>query len=163
MIYFLNDEIQDELKQNLSKIFAEAMKSTGQEYEKLTCSLEFVDKEVIKSINLNSRNVDSATDVLSFPLLDLKEGEKIEVKKYPFDVEQNGELSLGDIIICEEIAKNQAEEYGHSEMREKCYLFLHGLLHLLGYDHIFEKDKQIMRQKEESILSAVSSSLTRNE
>ena len=107
--------------------------------------------------------MDSPTDVLSFPLLSVKAGETISEKKYPYDVEENGELSLGDIIICEEIAKNQAEEYGHSEMREKCYLFLHGLLHLLGYDHIYEKDKQIMREKEEQILSAVSSSLIRKD
>lgn len=163
MIYFLNDEINMELKENLEKIFEEALKQTSQDYDNLVCSLEFVGKEIIHSINLSSRNVDAPTDVLSFPLLNLKCGEVVDVSKFPFDVDAGGELSLGDIIICEEIAKLQAEEYGHSEMREKCYLFLHGLLHLLGYDHIFEKDKQIMREKEEQVLSAVSTSLVRKD
>lgn len=163
MIYFLNDEIDLNLKENMEKIFLEALKQTSQKCEKLTCSLEFVSKDIIHSINLASRNVDSETDVLSFPLLDIKAGEEINPKKYPYDIDNNGELSLGDIIICEEVANAQAEEYGHSQMREKCYLFLHGLLHLLGYDHIFEKDKQIMREKEESILSAVNSALIRKD
>lgn len=161
MIYILNENIDEKLSENLNKVFEEALRRTNQTYHKLYCSLEFVSKEEIHSINLSARNVDNPTDVLSFPLLDLTIQEEIDPKKFPFDVEQNGELNIGDIIICEEIAKSQAEEYGHSEMREKCYLFLHGLLHLLGYDHIFEKDKKQMREKEEEILSAVSSDLVR--
>lgn len=105
-------------------------------------SLVFADNESIRELNKTYRSKDSATDVLSFPLWDPEE-EEVE------------EILLGDIIISLERAVTQAEEYGHSLEREVTYLMVHGILHLVGYDHLVEEDKKIMREHEEKILKAV--------
>lgn len=119
-----------------------------------TVELLIVSGEEIRQVNTRERNVDSVTDVLSFPLL-----EKIEPftrENYPFDFDEDtGAVSLGSILICDEVALRQAEEYGHSEDRERAYLFLHGLLHLLGYDHMDEETKTQMRAAEELVLGSV--------
>lgn len=119
-----------------------------------TVELLIVSGEEIRQVNARERSVDSVTDVLSFPLL-----EKIEPftrENYPFDFDEDtGAVSLGSILICDEVALRQAEEYGHSEDRERAYLFLHGLLHLLGYDHIDEETKTQMRAAEELVLGSV--------
>lgn len=114
---------------------------------------DFVTAEEIRELNRETRGVDRETDVLSFPALN---GIKPFTKEnYPFDYDaEKGEVNLGNIVICSEVASRQAEEYGHGELRENCYLFVHGLLHLLGYDHIEEKDRALMREKEELILSS---------
>ena len=92
------------------------------------------------------RNIDRETDVLSFPL-----GENGE-----YDVDMfNNALLLGDIVISLEKAFEQAEEYGHSAEREVAFLTVHSMLHLLGYDHIEESDRVIMRDREERILSSM--------
>ncbi len=116
--------------------------------------VDIVTKDEIKEINASERGIDKPTDVLSFPALtEIKEFSK---KNYPFEYDnQRGAVMLGSIIICDEIARAQAEEYGHSYSRELCYLFTHGLLHLLGYDHIEEEDRKIMREKEEQVLTAL--------
>lgn len=107
--------------------------------------------EEIREINEKQRKKDDVTDVLSFPMLD-----KImpfTPENYPYDYDFSaGGVSVGSIVICEERAREQAENYGHGIEREKAYLFLHGFLHLLGYDHIEEKDAKIMREKEELVL-----------
>ena len=113
---------------------------------------DFVTAEEIHALNRETRGVDRETDVLSYPALD---GIKPFTKEnYPYDYNaETGEVELGSIVICGEVASRQAEEYGHGELRENCFLFVHGLLHLLGYDHIEEKDRVLMREKEELILS----------
>lgn len=116
--------------------------------------LETVDEEEIRRFNKAHRGVDKATDVLSFPLLE--EIKPFTPENYPYDYDrESGRVNLGGILICEAFAERQAAEYGHSVQREKAYLFLHGLLHLLGYDHIDEKDKAAMRAAEEQILRSV--------
>lgn len=107
-------------------------------------SLTFVLPEEIKSLNAQYRGVDSVTDVLSFPQFESPEG-------FP----EVGELCLGDVVICAERAEEQAEEYGHSKERELVYLFVHSLLHLLGYDHMEEDEKRVMREKEEHVMEHV--------
>ncbi|WP_423237169.1 rRNA maturation RNase YbeY [Desulfonispora thiosulfatigenes] len=107
-------------------------------------SLLFVDNENIKELNKTYRDKDNKTDVLSFPLWDPEE-----------ELEEDEEFLLGDIVISLETALEQAEEYAHSLSREICYLFVHGLLHLIGYDHLTDEDKNIMRQQEEKILNSV--------
>lgn len=106
-----------------------------------------VNDEIIKEINLEQRNIDSATDVLSFPL-----GENGE-----FDINpETGNKMLGDIVISVEHALRQAELYGHGLEREIAFLTVHSMLHLLGYDHINGGLEQaIMREKEEVILEAL--------
>lgn len=113
--------------------------------------VDFVTKDEIHDLNLRTRGVDRATDVLSYPALD--EIKPFAKENYPFDYdEETGEIGLGSIVICEAVAKEQAKEYGHSVRRENCYLFTHGLMHLMGYDHIEEADRAVMREKEEAVL-----------
>jgi probable rRNA maturation factor len=109
-------------------------------------SLMFTDDETIHEMNREYRCIDRPTDVLSFAL---EEGEEEEIYGGP---EEN---LLGDIIISVETATRQAEEYGHSVEREMAFLALHGMLHLLGYDHMEEEERQEMRAQEEAILASL--------
>ncbi len=107
----------------------------------------------IRELNAEHRNIDRATDVLSFPMLELTPGEPIEVGPLELDPE-SGRLMLGDMAISVERAKAQAEQYGHTFLREMCFLAVHSTLHLLGYDH--EKspeDEAIHFALQEEILS----------
>ena len=113
--------------------------------------VEFVDKNEISRINKETRGIDKSTDVLSFPMLDEILPFTKRNYRYDFDPEV-GAVRIGSIIICKEIAREQAGEYGHGQRREQAYLFLHGLLHLLGYDHENESDLAKMRAAEERIL-----------
>ena len=109
-------------------------------------SVSFVDKEEIRSLNAQYRGVDKETDVLSFPAFEAGQIPQAE------ELEEGEELALGDVVICEEVCKKQAEEYGHSEEREIIYLFTHSVFHLLGYDHETEDDRQDMRAREEEVM-----------
>ena len=109
--------------------------------------ITIVTDEEIHTLNRDYRNVDRATDVLSFALDE--DGGEPELVGGP-------EVHLlGDIIISAETAARQAEEFGHGLEREIVYLAVHGLLHLLGYDHMQEEDKAIMRAKEEEALREI--------
>lgn len=108
-----------------------------------------VDTGQIRLVNAEFRGQDEVTDVLSFPLHDSGEAD------LGFVVPPDGIDRLGDIMICLPRAREQADEYGHSVERELGYLFVHGLLHLLGYDHEAEEERSTMRAKEEAALAAV--------
>ncbi|KUO73830.1 MAG: rRNA maturation RNase YbeY [Clostridia bacterium BRH_c25] len=121
----------------------------GEEYE---VSISFVNNEEIRSLNKEYRGIDKETDVLSFPMVDFTEAELEEDDE---DVEYiDEEIALGDIVISMEKALEQSEEYGHSFDRELAFLLVHGILHLLGYDHedgasegeVFEKQEEILKQ-----------------
>ena len=106
----------------------------------------------IREINRTLRQIDSATDVLSFPMFPMEAGvlpESWDDYKDP----ETGLVPLGDMTISLERAKAQAEEYGHSVRRELGYLTIHSILHLLGYDHEDPEDKRFMRREEEKILA----------
>ena len=109
------------------------------------------DDEVIHQINLDMRNVDRPTDVLSFPEFDLKPEELPAAE----DADPGtGLIPLGDMVLSMERVAAQAEEYGHSRQRELAYLVTHSVLHLLGYDHLDEGEmKQQMRGREEAIMA----------
>ena len=110
------------------------------------------DSETIRQTNKEMRNVDKETDVLSFPMI--SELKPFLKSNYPY--EYNGEIKgveIGSIMICRTKAQEQAIEYGHSLDRELTYLFVHGLLHILGFDHINEDDKVKMRMYEEQIMT----------
>ena len=112
----------------------------------LVIGLTFCDDDAIRAINAEYRGIDRATDVLSFPLYE--RDDEIEL----FD----DELSpFGDIVLSVPHAIAQAEEYGHSVEREVCYLVVHGLMHLAGYDHIEPEDNSEMRAEEEALLNKV--------
>lgn len=118
----------------------------------LSAEIIIVDEEEIRRLNREMRGIDAVTDVLSFPSLDGIFGKKIEKKNFPADLDEQGNLFIGSIAICKKRADEQAEEYGHSTFREMSYLAVHGVCHLLGYDHIEESDRKVMREKEESVL-----------
>ena len=123
--------------------------------EQVECDCEInillTDDEGIREVNRDMRDIDCATDVLSFPMFDLVPGEHPD----EFDADPDtGLVPLGDMCISVERAHVQAEEYGHSFQREICYLCVHSVLHLLGYDHLDEGEmKRQMRGREEEIMS----------
>ncbi|MCL2862144.1 MAG: GTPase Era [Firmicutes bacterium] len=113
--------------------------------------LIFVCPDEMKELNTSSRGKNEVTDVLSFPSLSCLK--PLTKENYPFEYDEElGSVNIGSIVICEEKAIEQAKEYGHSIERERSYLFVHGLLHLLGHTHDDEESKKAMREKEEKIL-----------
>ena len=118
----------------------------------LTAEIVFTDEDGIRGMNAKFRNTDRVTDVLSFPTLDGICEKTISAASFPYDVDEEGKINIGTVVICTQVAKRQAEEYGHSYDRELYYLAVHGLCHLLGYDHIEEGDRIKMREKEERVL-----------
>ena len=109
-------------------------------------SVTFVDNDQIRRLNAKFRDKDSATDVLSFPM-----GENGEYDLNP----STGAKLLGDVVLSMEKAAEQAQEYEHSFEREVCYLTVHSMLHLLGYDHMNSEEKAVMRMKEETVMSQI--------
>lgn len=124
----------------------------------LCVNVSIVSQEEIRELNRDNRDVDKVTDVLSFPMLEWREPEKLlhEISQYDYDPDTKC-VFLGDIILCKQRIEEQAKEYGHSLLRESVYLTLHGVLHLMGYDHMVDEDKKIMRNKEEEILKILGS------
>lgn len=121
----------------------------------ISIELLFVSDTEIKQLNKDTRGVDKVTDVLSYPTLDGICGKPLYKKDFPYDLDEENRLLIGSVVVCRERAKEQAEEYGHSYKRELHYLFVHGIMHCLGYDHIEEQDKILMRQAEEKVLSVM--------
>ena len=120
--------------------------------------LRLTDDEEIHCINREYRQVDRATDVLSFPTVTYPSGTHASQTPALLDQEYDPDLDavfLGDLIISVDHARQQAHEYGHSEDRELCYLLIHGLFHLFGYDHMQEDERQVMRKMEEKALAAI--------
>lgn len=142
-----------EEKDFLRKVAETALRVMGATDASL--DVTFVGRDRIRHLNAERRKVDRVTDVLSFPTIDrvtlpLKKGD------YPFDLDPDtGTVYLGSIVICRVKAKEQAAEYGHSFARELAYLTVHGVLHLLSFDHIEESDKVKMRAAEERILGVL--------
>lgn len=122
-------------------------------------SVLLVDNETIRGINRDTRDIDKETDVLSFPMIEYEPGKTYKelYRSHKFGVEyfDGDALVFGDVVLSMEKAIEQAEEYGHSTKREVCYLVVHSVLHLLGYDHMNEYDKIKMRAEEEKILNAL--------
>lgn len=119
--------------------------------EKVLCDVDvyitLTNNVEIHKINKEYRDVDRPTDVLSFPMY-----ERDDIQTLKEDTNDEIEKILGDIIISIEKVEEQANEYGHSFERELAYLVTHGMLHLLGYDHMIEEEKKVMRCREEEIL-----------
>ncbi len=113
--------------------------------------LVFQDDESMTALNRSSRQVDSVTDVLSFPSLDGIKGKILRPEDCLTELEGKY-IFMGSIVLCENKIRSQALEYGHSEEEERDYLIIHGLLHLFGYDHMTEEDKKEMREKEKQVL-----------
>ena len=143
-------EAGPELTEQVTRVIEAVLKAEG---VKLPCEISvlFTDNHGIQEINREMRDLDQPTDVLSFPMFELEPGIPPEDQTY-LDPE-TGMCPLGDMCISLERAQAQAEEYGHSLERELCYLAVHSVLHLLGYDHLDEGPmKRQMRAREEAIL-----------
>lgn len=125
--------------------------------------ITLVDDEAIHKLNLEHRGIDRPTDVLSFPMIDYQSAadfEGIGAQEENFDPD-TGEALLGDIVIDLEKVKYQAEEYGHSLLREYAFLLCHSMLHLLGYDHIESDQEQVMYKRQDELLEELN--ITRDE
>lgn len=148
-ISYLNVEKgQEDWEAIVKKVLDKCFEEEGLLDSKLIMTITFTTPEEIRKINKKYRKIDKATDVLSFPMFEKDElDEKIRSGDFPY------EDVLGDVIISIEKVREQAEEYGHSFERELSYMLVHGFYHLMGYDHIKEEDKKIMRPKEEKILN----------
>ena len=145
---YLDIEEDKQYEDIIKKVIKQCFKEEKIENSKLYISIILTTPEHIHEINKKYRDVDKETDVLSFPMFEKEElDNKIENKDF-----QNEDV-LGDIVISIERVKGQAEEYGHSFEREFSYMIVHGFYHLMGYDHIKEEDKIVMRPKEENILN----------
>lgn len=148
-LYLNNEEVSREELDNIFLATLDELKLPNV----FDVELNFVDIKTIKELNSQYRKINKETDVLSFPAIQVDKT-KFDIKDYPYDIDyETGMLLLGEILICTDIAKQQAKEYNHTFKREISYLFLHGLLHLLGYDHLNDNDKKEMRVIEEKILN----------
>ncbi|MGL4798548.1 MAG: rRNA maturation RNase YbeY [Cellulosilyticaceae bacterium] len=147
-------ESQPGLLEKVEAVVKEALKVEQVPYE-TEISLTVADKEEIREINQAHREIDKATDVLSFPQIEPMANGVIEWDELDETMYMNldtDELMLGDIVLCHEVAKEQAESYGHSFEREVCFLVAHSMFHLLGYDHMNEEDEKLMIAKQEEVL-----------
>ncbi len=147
IIYF--DELEL-INKDIKILFEKAANLVMHEHEidavNIEISVSIVDKNDIKDLNREYRGIDKATDVLSFP----QYGSINEIKEIGSEI-----VPLGDVVICIDKAKEQAEEFRHSLERELIYLFVHSVLHLLGYDHLEEEDKREMRNREDKIMHRI--------
>ena len=137
------DDFHDDYETVYTNIIKEACQQLNIE-DDLELSVIFVDDARIHEINREYRNIDRSTDVISFALED---NEQYYMEGMP--------RTLGDIFISIDHAKKQAQEYGHSFYREMCFLFTHGLLHLLGYDHMEKEEETEMFRIQNNILNVL--------
>ncbi len=147
-IVYQNIEQKSIYEEIVKNVFKKCFEEEMIQASKLYITVTLTNPEYIQKINKTYRNIDKATDVLSFPMYEKEELEK-KIKEKDFQYED----ILGDIIISIDKVEEQAKEYGHSFEREFSYMLVHGFYHLMGYDHIQEEDKKQMRTKEENILN----------
>lgn len=145
-VNFLDIKENEEYINLTEKVLSKAFEVEKIDKLNLYINVILTNPENIRKTNKKYRNIDKETDVLSFPMF-----EKDEIE----DLKVNGneiEDTLGDIMISVQRVEEQAKEYGHSFEREFSYMLVHGFYHLMGYDHIEECDRIVMREKEEKVL-----------
>lgn len=143
------------MMETLERAASLCIRGEGIDPEGIEVSLSFASAEEIHRLNREFRGVDRVTDVLSFPLVeDLDELPGLEEAEGTGDIDDWFE-PLGDVVICLDQAEAQAEEYGHSREREIVYLFVHSVLHLLGYDHMEPEEQRLMRTREEEVMDTL--------
>lgn len=143
-------EEKKEYEEMVKKVLTQCFKEEKLENTKLSITITLTTPEEIQKTNKKYRNINEATDVLSFPMFEKQELDE-KIQKDNFEHED----ILGDIIISIQRVEEQAKEYEHSFEREFSYMIVHGFYHLMGYDHIQEEDKIRMRGKEEKILTSL--------
>lgn len=148
-------EFAFDIHEILDKIMDAVMEMENCPYE-TTVNLLLTDNEGIREYNKNYRDIDRETDVLSFPNIPFeKESDFVSVETAEADCfdPDSGELILGDIILSVDRIRSQAQEYGHSMLREFAFLTAHSMFHLCGYDHMEESEAAVMEQKQEAVLT----------
>ena len=154
-IAYLDLEENNDYDKIIKPVLKECYKEENLLDSNLIIQITLTNPKNIRKFNKEYRNIDKETDVLSFPMFEKEElDDKIKNKDF------SHEDILGDMVISIERVHEQAKEYGHSFERELSYMVVHSFYHLMGYDHIEEDDKKIMRQKEENILQKLN--ITRN-
>ncbi len=143
-IEYLEIEKNASYEELINKVLNKCFTIEGLEESNLYVSITLTNPENIRKLNQKYRDVDAETDVLSFPMFEKEEITKIKKLEY--------KEALGDIVISIQRVEEQAKEYGHSFERELAYMVVHAFYHLIGEDHIEEKDKLQMRKKEENVL-----------
>lgn len=149
----LTQQIPEGAEELMQQVAQLACQTEG--IEKVAAYVQIVDDEAIHALNRETRGVDRPTDVLSYPTVNYKKGtakDNPERVRREYDPEL-GASFIGDIVISIDRARAQAKEYGHSLSRELGYLTAHAMLHLMGYDHMTDEDKPIMRAMEEKIMA----------
>ena len=150
--YEINEMIEkynkfiEEYKTTIDKLVARAFKLEGFNLPKVYIGIGVVTESEIQEINKEYRKVDAPTDVLSFPIFSRAELAKMKEDKY------DAEISIGDIVLCMDVIERHAQEFGTGFNREMLYMIVHGICHLLGYDHEIEQEKKEMRALEEKVL-----------
>ena len=147
-IIYKEIEEKEVYEKTIKKVLEQCFKEEKLENSNLYITITLTNPGNIRKINREYRNIDNATDVLSFPMFEKDELEE-KIKNNSFTHEE----VLGDIVISIPKVEEQAKEYGHSFERELSYMIVHGFYHLMGYDHIREEDKKEMRPKEEKVLN----------
>lgn len=150
-IEFLDIEENEEYKELILNVVRECFKTEHLENANMYLNVILTNPENIRKANKGYRNIDKETDVLSFPMFEKDEIEAIISKSKEEKIQINE--VLGDIIVSIPKVKEQAIEYGHSTTRELAYMIVHGFYHVMGYDHMNEEEKQVMREKEENVLN----------
>ena len=143
-IEYVNFDENKDYEELINKVLEECFKTEKIDDYKLYISVTLTNPEYIRKLNKEYRDIDKETDVLSFPMF-----EKEEIKDLK---DLTFEETLGDIVVSIDRVKEQANEYGHSFERELAYMIVHGFYHLMGEDHMVEKEKEQMRKKEENVL-----------
>jgi len=159
MQFFVENETEEvfpfSIEEIVEKVVLKVLEVEKCPYEVIVNVL-VTDNEGIRNYNREYRDIDKETDVLSFPNLDFSEPSDFDIPEEMeadyFDPE-SGELILGDIILSVDRIKEQAEQYGHSVLREFAFLVAHSMYHLCGYDHMVEEEAKVMEEKQENIMN----------
>lgn len=146
------DTREDEIRKYINDIVYYVCLEENIICDKICVSISSASKEEIRNINKEYRNIDKSTDVLSFPIFERDELKQISLQK---DEKKIKEIELGDIILCLDVVKEQAEEYETGVLRETLYMITHGTCHLVGHDHMVEDEKEKMRALEEKVLGKI--------
>ena len=153
-----NEQDKEELTPEIEKAIKDVCVAVMEEEEcdfDAEISVTLVTKEEIHELNRTHRNVDRPTDVLSFPMMEYDAPADFSGEKFCKTLTvspESEEMMLGDIVLCSEVVCEQAEEYGHSLLREFSFLVVHSLLHLFGYDHMEEDEREEMEEKQREIM-----------
>ena len=154
-IIYKNLPKKQKYESTIKQVVNECFKKEKLDKTNMYMSITLTNPEEIEKLNKQYRNIDRPTDVLSFPMFEKNELDIfIKESSKNTDVNEEGDI-LGDIVISIPRVYEQAEEYGHSFERELAYMVVHGFYHLMGYDHIEEDDKKVMRAKEEEVLNVL--------